>query len=105
MAIRLDCNYIRSTATIDYSGKILSMMQDIDQVVIKAIAKQKQIDASTITADSTLAVLGISSLEAITIIFEIEEQFDVEVPNENLDSLETVQDIIDGIRGLIASKN
>jgi len=81
------------------------MMQDIDQVVIKAIAKQKQIDASTITADSTLAVLGISSLEAITIIFEIEEQFDVEVPNENLDSLETVQDIIDGIRGLIASKN
>ena len=80
-------------------------MQDIDQVVIKAIAKQKQIDASTITADSTLAVLGISSLEAITIIFEIEEQFDVEVPNENLDSLETVQDIIDGIRGLIASRS
>lgn len=81
------------------------MMQDIDQVVIKAIAKQKQIDASTITADSTLAVLGISSLEAIAIIFEIEEQFDVEVPNENLDSLETVQDIVDGIRGLIASRS
>lgn len=81
------------------------MTQDIDQVVIKAIAKQKQIDASTITADSTLAVLGISSLEAITIIFEIEEQFDVEVPNENLDSLETVQDIIDGISRLIASRS
>lgn len=81
------------------------MTKDIDQVVIKAIAKQKQIDASTITADSTLAVLGISSLEAITIIFEIEEQFDVEVPNENLDSLETVQDIIDGISRLIASRS
>lgn len=79
------------------------MTQDIEQAVVQAIAKKKRVEASGITADSTLDELGIKSLEAITIIFEMEEKFGVEIPTENLDSLKTVQDIVDGIRGLIAS--
>ena len=81
------------------------MAQDIELVVIKAIAQQKHIDPSGIIMDSTLDALSISSLDAITIIYEIEEIFDIEVPNENLDSLETVQDIVERIGELIASRN
>lgn len=81
------------------------MTLDITRAVIKAIAQQKQIDASQIKADATLEALGISSLDAITIIYEIEEIFDVEVPNDKLESLRTVQDIVDGISGLITSRN
>ena len=80
------------------------MTQDITQAVIKAIAQQKQLDTSDISADSALETLGISSLDAITVVYEIEEIFDVEVPNENLESLNTVQDIVDGITTLIEAK-
>ena len=38
------------------------------------------------------------------IIYEIEEMFDVEVPNDNLDGLKTVQDIVYGVSELIAVK-
>lgn len=80
------------------------MAQDILTAVTGAIAQQKQMDAATISADSTLETLGISSLDAITIVYEIEEIFDVEVPNEDLEQLTTVQDIVDGIAALIDAK-
>ena len=80
------------------------MSQDIENAVITAIAKQKNLDGSSISPDSALADLGVSSLDAISIVYEIEEEFDVEVPNEALEGLRTVRDIVDGIAGLIGAQ-
>jgi len=77
------------------------MTQNIEETVINAIARQKMSDTAEISPSSTLEELAVSSLDAITIVYEIEELFDVEVPNEKLESLRTVQDIIDGIKALI----
>jgi acyl carrier protein len=77
------------------------MNEKIITAVKEAIAKQKNYHIESITHESSLADLGISSLDAITIVYEIEEIFDVEVPNEKLESIETVQDIIDGISELL----
>jgi len=77
------------------------MTQNIEEAVINAIARQKMSDTAEISPSSTLEELAVSSLDAITIVYEIEELFDVEVPNEKLESLRTVQDIIDGIKALI----
>ncbi|MCB1830914.1 MAG: histidine kinase [Chromatiaceae bacterium] len=80
------------------------MDQKIYATVIKAIAQQKRIDASSIAADSTLETLGISSLDAITIMYEIEDALNLEIPNESLEKLSSVQDILDGISQLVQSK-
>ena len=80
------------------------MDQKIYATVIKAIAQQKRIDASSIAADSTLETLGISSLDAITIMYEIEDALNLEIPNESLQKLSSVQDILDGISQLVQSK-
>ena len=77
------------------------MTNNIEASVIEAIARHKLIDATTIRRESTLTDLGISSLDAITIVYDIEEQFDVEVPNEALETLMTVGDIVDGMRALL----
>ena len=82
----------------------MHMNQSIEQVVKDAISRQKRCDVEDITLDSVLSDLGVTSLDAITIVYDIEEAFDVEVPNDQLDSLETVRDIVDGIQGLIAEK-
>lgn len=81
------------------------MTLDIEKAVIAAIAKQKHISNDTISLASSLQNLGVSSLDAITIVYEIEELFDVEVPNEELESLQTVQGIVDGISNLIDKKS
>ena len=77
------------------------MVGNIEEAVINAIARQKMLDAKEISSSLTLEELAVSSLDAITIVYEIEELFNVEVPNEKLESLRTVKDIIDGIKNLI----
>jgi acyl carrier protein len=77
------------------------MKQEILTPVIAAIAKQKQLDPEAISSESLLKDLGISSLDAITIVYELEEEFDIEVPSDDLDNLDSVQDIVDSIFELI----
>lgn len=77
------------------------MLTEIESAVIKAIAAQKNIDEARVTLDLPLEELGISSLDAITIIYEIEDALNVEIPNDQLDSLERVSDIVDGVAALL----
>ncbi|MCP4339469.1 MAG: acyl carrier protein [Desulfobulbaceae bacterium] len=79
------------------------MSETILNSVIAAIAKQKHIEPESITHTSLLDGLGVSSLDAITIVFDIEEEFDIEVPGDVLEGLKSVQDIVDGISELINS--
>ena len=81
------------------------MDQQIYSLVVKAITKQKMIDASTISENSTLDSLGITSLDAITIMYEIEDALDIEVPNEVLENLRSVQDILIEIERLVQSRD
>jgi len=82
----------------------MKMDQKIYATVIKAISNQKRVNPSSISANSTLEALGISSLDAITIMYEIEDELNLEIPNEALENLNSVQDILDGITELVQSK-
>jgi acyl carrier protein len=81
------------------------MTPDIETIVKSAIANQKMIDAESITLDSSLEALGITSLDAITIVYEVEEMCDIEVPNDQLESLGTVADIVDGVKSLLEAQS
>ena len=79
------------------------MGQDVYPAIVKAITSHKQIDASLVSPTATLEQLGITSLDAISIVYEVEDLFAIEVPNEALENLHTVQDIVDGVAALVQS--
>jgi acyl carrier protein len=58
-----------------------------------------------LTLDMRLDELGIDSLGAITIMYELEDKLDVEIPNEVFDSLKIVNDIVSQLEQLMANKN
>lgn len=66
--------------------------------VIAIIARQTKLDVATIRTDSTLKDLGVASLDAIEVIFDIEEFFDVTFPDQgtNFDT-DTVQHLVDAV--------
>jgi acyl carrier protein len=80
------------------------MTQDLVNAVIMAISKQKGLDASSIDLNSTLPQLGVNSLDAISIVYHIEDQFGIEVPNEMLADLASVRDIVDKLSTLITAR-
>jgi len=47
--------------------------------------------------ETSLSDLGIDSLRAITILYELEERFDIEIPNELIEKIRTVGDIVQHI--------
>lgn len=63
---------------------------------IKAIlAEQLDIDEDIITSDSLLVEdLGADSLDAIDIVMSVEDEFSIEVPDEIVEKMESVGDII-----------
>ena len=63
--------------------------------VADVIVKTVNCDVSEITPETELAALGVDSLKAITILFELEEVFDIEIPNEVIPSIVTVNDILE----------
>jgi acyl carrier protein len=75
-------------------------MNDIADRCIDIIAKSKGIPASTITLASTFDELNIDSLDKINISFEVEEAFNIEIPDEALSTLRTVGDMIEGVTRL-----
>jgi acyl carrier protein len=75
-------------------------MNDIAERCIDIIAKSKGIPANTITLASTFDELNIDSLDKINISFEVEEAFNIEIPDEALSTLRTVGDMIEGVTKL-----
>ncbi|MGH9795295.1 MAG: acyl carrier protein [Candidatus Acidiferrales bacterium] len=68
--------------------------------VLQAIAAVKKIPRERVSAAQSLEELGVDSLDAVTMVFDLEEAFQISIPDEKVRSLRTVQDIIDGIRML-----
>jgi acyl carrier protein len=81
------------------------MAMDIETIVKTAIANQKMMDADSIALETSLQDLGVTSLDAITIVYEVEEICDIEVPNDELEGLTTVQDIVTGVKSLLDKKS
>ncbi|CBA16276.1 acyl carrier protein [Xanthomonas albilineans] len=53
------------------------MTESIESQIYSIVAKHVDIDLGNLTPDSKLQDLGVKSLEAIEILFDIEEHFDI----------------------------
>jgi len=83
-------------------------MPDVAQDVMAIIKKKIRVERDQITMDDRLQDLGLESLDALELVFDIEEKFDVEIPvnaNEaNIGGFETVADIVHAVEKLVAKK-
>jgi acyl carrier protein len=80
-------------------------MNEIASRCIEIIAKSKSISPDTITLASTFDELNVDSLDKINISFEVEEAFNVEIPDEALGTIKTVGDMVDGVAKLQTAKS
>lgn len=70
---------------------------------IKAkIAEQLSIDADEITMESEfIDDLGADSLDLVELIMALEEEFDMEIPDEDAEKITTVGDVVDYIKARV----
>ena len=68
--------------------------------VTEIIVNTARCKAEDVIPEAELEALGIDSLKTITLVFELEEAFDIEIPNEAIASIVTVNDILHKLDGL-----
>jgi acyl carrier protein len=76
---------------------------ELEQKILAVIHEQKTLSQNDIRADTQLAELGIDSLDALNILFALEESFGITIPDEKARSIRTVDDMVTTIEALLPS--
>ncbi len=80
------------------------MSDELIQRVLKAIASSKRIPLETVTIDKDFQELGIDSMDAVEILFALENEFDVSIPDEEVKTVRNVRQMCEGVEKLVAAK-
>ena len=76
----------------------------VSERVIRVFAQFKKVEPEEIKLETTLEELGFDSLDGLNLIFELEEEFDVVVPDDKVQSMKSVAEVVEGIEQLVAVK-
>lgn len=80
------------------------MSDELTQKVIAVIAATQHIPVEKITIDSTFQELNIDSLDGINILFALENEFNINIPDDAAKEIRTIRQMVDGVRQLMESK-
>jgi acyl carrier protein len=80
------------------------MSDELTRRVIAVIAKTQHIPEESITIDKTFQELKIDSLDGMNILFAVESEFDVSVPDDEAAEIKSVRQMVEGIAKLVAAK-
>jgi acyl carrier protein len=81
------------------------MSEELVQRVLKVIAASKRIPLETVTIDSEFQQLNIDSMDAVEILFALENEFDITIPDEEARAVRSIRDMCAGVEKLVAAKN
>ena len=71
----------------------------IFEKVQEKISEQLGVDAEEVTLESSfIDDLGADSLDIVELLMALEEEFDIEIPDEEAEKLSTVGDVVDYIK-------
>ena len=81
------------------------MSDELIQRVIKVIATTKRIPVESVSIDSEFAQLGIDSMDAVEILFALENEFDISIPDDEVRSVRNLRQMCEGVERLLAAKS
>jgi acyl carrier protein len=77
---------------------------DLASRVIQCVVATQHLDPARVTLDSTFQELEIDSLSGINILFAVEQEFNITVPDDQAQKVRTVRELVDGVRLLVDAK-
>lgn len=77
----------------------------IREQIFAIVARQSGVDPAALRPEATLKDLGVASLDAIELIFDLEEHFDITFPDDRADfDTDTMQQLVDAVHSALAAR-
>ena len=73
---------------------------EIQRTLIEIVRKEKDVPDDKLALDTPLADAGIDSLDALTILFSIEETFHISIPDDKARAIKTLGDMVNVVQEL-----
>ena len=78
--------------------------KSVEERVIRVFAEFKKVPPEEITMDTTFEELGFDSLDGLNLVFELEEEFDMTIPDDRVSDMKGVRQAVEGIEALLEAK-
>lgn len=73
-------------------------MADIYERVVDIVVEELAVDPDEVTPEASfIDDLGADSLDVVELVMAFEEEFDIEIPDEDAENIQTVQNAVDYI--------
>lgn len=81
------------------------MSATVAERVIRVFSEFKKVPPEEIKLDTTFEELGFDSLDGLNLIFELEEEFNISVPDDKVQSMKSVREVVEGMEELTKDRN
>jgi len=78
--------------------------QEIERKLLDIVKSEKNIPGDKLAPETPLVDAGIDSLDALTILFAIEEQFHISIPDDRARAIKTFSDMADVVEQLVPAE-
>lgn len=78
---------------------------NVSDKVMKIIEREQHLEPGVVKPDSTFAELGIDSLDGVNILFALEEEFKIDIPDAVAQSMKSVAQVTEGLTRVIEGKD
>ena len=80
----------------------MNEVENILEKVIDIVAEELAVDSDEITENSSfIEDLGADSLDVVELVMAFEEEFDVEIPDEDAENIRTVDDAVSYLEDIL----
>jgi len=80
------------------------MSEELIARVTGVIAKAQKIPPESVTIEKSFEELNIDSLDGINLLFALEGEFNIDIPDDAARNIRTIREMVEGIEKLLAAK-
>jgi acyl carrier protein len=80
------------------------MSDELIDRIRTVIAQTQRIPVEKVTIESSFQELGIDSMDGMNILFALESEFDINIPDDQAKDIRTVRQMAEGVAKLVEAK-
>ncbi len=77
----------------------------VEEKVVEVITREQHLEPGKVSLDSTFAELGIDSLDGVNILFALEEEFKIDIPDTVAQNMKSVRQVVDSLTRVLEGKD
>ena len=83
----------------------IAVQSECVQRVIQVVVRSQKLAPEQVTIDSEFEALGIDSMDAVEILFELESEFSIVIPDDQLHKVRTVRQAAESVERLLGANS